>query len=141
MSVTRASGLAVRVSSSDLQDALNDFQSKLETADRIEFNKQLPGIGASPDASAVINLVTKLDRANRARKGRCLASRLHVILESINQFTLVVSTFVSSNPAIAALVWGSVQFTLVVSTALFATAIETSTHGITQACEPKFVTV
>jgi hypothetical protein len=141
MSVVRATGLAVRVSPSDLQDALNDFQSKLETADRLEFNKKLPVLGASPDASAVINLITKLDQANRARKGRCLASRLHVILESINQFTLVVSTFVSSNPPIAALVWGSVQFTLVVSAALSATAIEISTHWITQACEQEFFSI
>jgi hypothetical protein len=121
MSVVRATGLAVRVSPSDLQDALSDFQSKLGIEDRVEFDKQVPVPGSPPDAAAVINLVTILDQANRERKGRCFASRLHVILESINQFSLVVSTFVSSNPATAALVWGSVQFTLVVRTASSAT--------------------
>jgi hypothetical protein len=111
MAVTRATALAVRTNKNALQDALLDFQNRLGKEDRKDFDAQ----ASIPDASAVINLVTKLDKANRDRKGRCFASRLHVVLESINQFSLVVSTFVSSNPATAALVWGSVQFTLLVS--------------------------
>jgi hypothetical protein len=114
MSVTRTTGLTVRVRASALQDAVHAFQNNLETKHRIEFDKQLSAAGNVGDASTVINLVMKLDQTARESKGRCFGSRLHFILESVNKFSRVVSTFVSSNPETAALVGGSVQFTLLV---------------------------
>ncbi|KAF2725462.1 hypothetical protein K431DRAFT_215605 [Polychaeton citri CBS 116435] len=57
-------------------------------------------------------LTTHLDAANAQRSGRCVATRVSILLESVQQFSGVVGTFVSSHPAIAALVWGSVQLML-----------------------------
>ena len=56
----------------------------------------------------------QLDRDNQLRKGRGIASRLYSILQSMQTFSTVVDTFVSSHPEIAALVWGSVKLTMLV---------------------------
>lgn len=93
-----------------LNHALEEFRNKLSASDRA----QLQAKAAAPDASSVVNLVTELNAKSAQRRGRCVAARLSRFLQSVEQFSRVVSTFVSSNPAIAALVWGSVQFTLLV---------------------------
>lgn len=46
---------------------------------------------------------------------RCVATRLLSFSQSIRQFPIVVDTFVSSNPAVPALVWGSVKLALLAS--------------------------
>jgi hypothetical protein len=56
----------------------------------------------------------ELDAENAKRKTRSVASRLIKLLGSIQQFPGVIGTFVSSNPALAALLWGSVQLMLLV---------------------------
>jgi hypothetical protein len=56
----------------------------------------------------------ELDAENARRNTRGVAGRLIKLLESIQQFSGIVGTFVSSNPALAALLWGSVQLILLV---------------------------
>lgn len=76
---------------------------------------QLEAIKAVPDAHAVAQFTHQLDQENAKRKSRCVAARISPLLESIQQFAGIVETFVSSNPRIAALVWGSVKLVLQVS--------------------------
>ena len=56
----------------------------------------------------------ELDAENAKRKTRSIASRLIKILGSIQQFSGVIGTLVSSHPAVAALLWGSVKLMLLV---------------------------
>lgn len=75
----------------------------------------MSAIAAVPDAAAVIKFTEELDSENAKRRTRCVATRMFTILESVQQFSAIVDTFVSSNPKIAALVWGSVKLALLVS--------------------------
>lgn len=94
-----------------LHQALQDFESKLDQDER----SRLQALKSVPDASSVLAFTSRLDRENTAKGSRCVASRLYTFLESVQQFSEVVSTFVSSHPTVAALVWGSVRFVLLVS--------------------------
>jgi hypothetical protein len=94
-----------------LEDALQDFQSILSNDQRITLQK----IKIVPDADAVITFTAQLDYSSRSRKGRSIASRLHPLLQSVREFSTIVDTFVSSNPGVAALVWGSIKLTMLVS--------------------------
>ena len=90
--------------------AVKDFQNALNPAQQAEL---LAIHGASsPDVTAILAFTAEVDRTTQRRNSRCVASRLHGTLQSVQQFTNVVGTFVSSNPAIAALVWGSIRFTI-----------------------------
>ncbi len=51
---------------------------------------------------------------NATRRSRCVSSRLFGILQSVQDFSTIADTFVSSHPEIAALVWGTVKFTILV---------------------------
>ncbi|KEY68152.1 hypothetical protein S7711_08340 [Stachybotrys chartarum IBT 7711] len=94
-----------------LEDAVDGFHSILtrEQRDRLER------IGAIRDAETVIIFTAQLDRENQLRKGRGIASRFISVLQSIQAFSTVVDTFVSANPRIAALVWGSIKFAMLVA--------------------------
>lgn len=65
-----------------------------------------------PDIASVISFVAEVDANNSSTARRCVAPRLYSFLESTQQFTAIVDTFVSSNPQIAALVWGGVKFAI-----------------------------
>lgn len=94
-----------------LQEALNEFQDSLTPAERGRYQ----ALKVVPDASAVMTLTAQLDDENAKRKTRCVASRVSNVLESVQQFSGVIGIFVSSNPTIAALVWGSISLMLSVS--------------------------
>ncbi|KAK2752456.1 hypothetical protein FQN54_008118 [Arachnomyces sp. PD_36] len=98
------SGTSVPVDQS-LQIALQDFQRTLNP----EQKQRLWSQSSNPDASAAIILTAEIDNENAKRKSRCVAARILSFLESVQQFCSVVDTFVTSNPRIAALVWGSVK--------------------------------
>ena len=90
--------------------AVKDFQNALSPTQQAEL---LAIHGASPpDVQAVLAFTGEVDRTAERRNFRCVASRLDGTLRSVQQFTNIVGTFVSSNPAIAALVWGSIRFTI-----------------------------
>ena len=92
-----------------LTQALADYEKILSDDDRSQLHNQ--GI---PDAMAAINFTTLIDRECNIRRRRCMGPRLITFLESIQQFSKVVDTFVSSHPEVAALVWGGVKLTLLV---------------------------
>lgn len=94
-----------------LSDALKSFQDCLDSEQKAE----LEAIRAVPDAHAVAEFTHQLDLESAKRKSRCVAARLSPFLESIQQFSGIVETFVSSHPQIAALIWGSIKLVLQVS--------------------------
>jgi hypothetical protein len=59
----------------------------------------------------VLVFTAQLD-SSQQRRGRSIATRLHSVLQSVREFSAVVDTFISSNPEIAALIWGSVKLTI-----------------------------
>ena len=94
-----------------LEEAIREFQGVL-TPDQ---KQQLQVIKVIPDAAAVITFSAQLDRENAQRRTGGVATRLYTLLQSVQQFSNIVDTFVSSNPKIAALMWGSVKLTMLVN--------------------------
>lgn len=95
----------------NLRKAMHDFEKILSKEERKEYLAQ-----KEPDAVAAINLATLIDK--NSKRCWCMGSRLTSFLQSILQFSTVLSstadTFVSSHPEIAALVWGGVKLALIV---------------------------
>lgn len=90
-----------------LKQVLASFKDTLTD----EQKRQYQASATKPDAASVIAFVAEIDadNSNKSTARRCVAPRLHTFLESTQQFSHVVDTFVSSNPSIAALVWGGVK--------------------------------
>lgn len=93
-----------------LEIALSEFGSALTDDER----KQLQQIKAVPDASAALVFTARLDASNSARRGKSIGARVYSMLQSVQQFSTIVDTFMSAHPDIAALVWGSVKITVLV---------------------------
>ncbi|KAE8454212.1 hypothetical protein EG329_005137 [Mollisiaceae sp. DMI_Dod_QoI] len=106
-STLRDNGSATR----SLEIALSEFGSVLTDDER----KQLQQIKGVPDASAALVFTAKLDASNSTRRGKSIGARAYSMLQSIQQFSAIVDTFISANPTIAALVWGSIKLTVLVS--------------------------
>ena len=95
-----------------LEAALGEFREVLTEADRRRLGQVRGRPGAMSDAA--MQFTASLDRENAARRGPSVASRLYALLSSVQRFVGVVDTFVSSDPAVAALVWGAVKLTMLV---------------------------
>lgn len=93
-----------------LQSVLHEFQSSLNDAERLRLSQ----IKETPNVDSAIQFTALLDRENTERKGASLATRVYAMLLSVQQFSGIVDTFISSNPSISALVWGSVKLTMMV---------------------------
>ncbi|KAI1358385.1 hypothetical protein F5Y08DRAFT_321942 [Xylaria arbuscula] len=91
-----------------LQTALTQFRSALTQDQQID----LLSSNAVPDAESILGFTAGLDAENRRRKGHSVGSRVYTVLRSVRDFCDVIGTFVSSNPQIAALVWGSIRLTM-----------------------------
>ncbi|KAJ6783166.1 hypothetical protein PWT90_03737 [Aphanocladium album] len=111
MELAPASAGASKEPQAGLQLAIQDFQNILTQDQRGKLGK----IGVAREAETVMIFTAQLDRENQLKKGRGIASRLHTVLQSVQSFSTVVETFVSSHPEIAALVWGSVKLTLLIA--------------------------
>ncbi|KXJ84776.1 hypothetical protein Micbo1qcDRAFT_73077 [Microdochium bolleyi] len=103
-----------------LEDALAGFQAALSEGQREELH-EIKKNHVIPDADAVLVFTARLDAINRQRRGKSTSTRLHSLLSSVADFCAVMTdgrpcnvadTLVSSNPEVAALVWGSVKFTM-----------------------------
>ena len=92
-----------------LNIALGEFEAILTDEQKGRFTASL-----APDANAAVKLAIEIDQDNVNRRGRCLGTRLVKFLESVQQFSDIVGTFVSSSPQIAALVWGGVKLSLLI---------------------------
>ncbi|KAJ3537024.1 hypothetical protein NM208_g6478 [Fusarium decemcellulare] len=98
-----------------LQSALREFRSILTEQERNDLDK----VKGVPGTDDVLIFTAQLDAKRRTMKGRSIASRLHSVLQCVRDFSTVVDTFVSSHPDVAALVWGSVKLTMLVSINFF----------------------
>ena len=94
-----------------LQTAVQEFQDTLTPSQKTELSL----LKATPDSSAVLQFTAEIDRKNAKRHSRGVASRLFGVLESVRQFTTIIDTYVQAYPEIAALVWGTVKITILVS--------------------------
>lgn len=94
-----------------LQDALEGFRDVLTE----EQKRQYQASSTTPDVASVIEFVARIDASSSTRR-RCVAPRLCSFLESIQQFSGVVDTFINSNPEISALVWGSAKTAILAAT-------------------------
>ncbi|MCJ1229129.1 hypothetical protein MMC12_005794, partial [Toensbergia leucococca] len=92
-----------------LAQALRDYEAVLSNDQRSRLHSHR---GSVPNAAAAINLTTEIDQENNGRMGRGVGPRFITFLESLQQFSSVLDTFVSSNPQMAALVWGGVKLAL-----------------------------
>ncbi|CAG8126012.1 unnamed protein product [Penicillium nalgiovense] len=88
-----------------LNAALENFKNILTEEQKREFQKST----TTPDTASVIEFVAEIDARNSRTMRRCVAPRLCTFLEATQQFTGVVDTFVSSNPIVAALIWGGMK--------------------------------
>ncbi|KAJ5937238.1 hypothetical protein N7454_004893 [Penicillium verhagenii] len=91
-----------------LMHALADFKQSLTDDEKQQYRTH----EANPGASSIIEFMRVVDESKPQTNMRCLGSRLCTFLDKTQQFATIVETFVSSNPAIAALVWGSVKFAI-----------------------------
>lgn len=99
-----------------LQNAINSFRTVLTPEQLAEFDC----IQSVPETDAVLVFTAELDLRRQNKKGKSIASRLFPVLQAVHSFTSIIDTFISSNPTIAALVWGSVKMTMTVSVRLMA---------------------
>ncbi|KAF8544009.1 hypothetical protein BDD12DRAFT_977932 [Trichophaea hybrida] len=89
--------------------ALNEFQTSLSPEQRKHFNEISSG---TPAAEDVISLSEEIDKKNSTRRSRVWVQRTSGVLNSVQQYSAIVDTFIQANPTIAALVWGSVKFVI-----------------------------
>ena len=90
---------------SSLKIALVEFENIL-SADQ---KKRYHATSNALDTSTVISFAKTLDERRQGAAQRGVSSRLITFLDSLQRFTQIVDTFVSSNPKIAALVWGGAK--------------------------------
>ena len=99
-------------SSTDLlQVAVSEFRANLtppQTAELLEHSRN------NLDATTILAFTAEIDKVNANRRSRCVSSRLFGILQSVQEFSSIADTFVSSHPEIAALVLGSLKITILV---------------------------
>ena len=93
----------------ELTRALCDYEAILSDEQRQQFRME-----GMPDTRAVVQLTTAIDEQCNDRRSRCMGPRITLFLESIQQLSPVIETFVSSHPERAALVWGGVKLMLLV---------------------------
>ncbi|KAG4259266.1 hypothetical protein FPRO03_12942 [Fusarium proliferatum] len=93
-----------------LQNAIDSFRTVLTPEQLAEFDC----IQSVPETDAVLVFTAELDLRRQNKKGKSIASRLFPVLQAVHSFTAIIDTFVSSNPTIAALVWGSVKMTMTI---------------------------
>ena len=96
-----------------MTEALEKFRKGLSQ----EQQGRLQAISkGTPAAQDVVHLLGEIDEKNSARRSRVWAQRMQDILNSVQQYCSIVDTFIQADPEIAALVWGSVKFVILVMT-------------------------
>lgn len=103
-----------------LEQALDDYRKVLSDKEREQLDKEKEQLRAQgkPYTEAALNFTTLIDRECNSHRRRCMGTRLITFLQSVEQFSGVVDTFVSSHPEFAALVWGGVKLALRVDSLL-----------------------
>ncbi|KAI8299465.1 Ankyrin repeat domain-containing protein 17 [Colletotrichum sp. SAR11_240] len=91
-----------------LQDAVSEFRKTLNNDQRSDLDN-LKGI---PDADAALVFTAQLDWSTTQRNSPSKGTRLISVLQYVRDSSVIIDTFVSSHPEIAALVWGSIKLTM-----------------------------
>lgn len=94
-----------------LEIALSQFGAILTDDERKRLQTQKSGLN---DADAAFKFTLELDELDPVRRGRVVATKLCSLLQTVQSFSQVVETYVSSNPQVAALIWGTVKLTFMV---------------------------
>lgn len=92
-----------------LQQAIEKFHQILSPDEILKLS------AAPPGPQSILNLTSEVDGIGKKRRLRRCASAFEPFLESVQRYSQAVDVFVSSNPQIAALVWGSVKVVIIVS--------------------------
>ena len=121
----------------EITGALQQFQAALSPEQKVQFSTSQSSTPS--DVNGVLAFTAEVDALKQRRQARCFGSRLQSTLQSVQQFTSIVSTFVNSNPAVAALVWGSIRFTVLVASNWSSFFEKLTTWFMQmQACCPRF---
>ncbi|RHZ59573.1 uncharacterized protein CDV56_101052 [Aspergillus thermomutatus] len=101
-----------------------------------EQKRQYHANTTKPDAASIIAFVADIDANNNSTNRRCVAPRLCTFLEATQQFSSVVDTFVSSNPTLAALIWGGVKMAILTASnvASYFDKVTSMIMGIGKSC-------
>ncbi|KAF9768249.1 hypothetical protein IL306_014477 [Fusarium sp. DS 682] len=90
----------------ELKGTIAGFQAILIDEDRKELQRLKT---TSHDPQSIITFTAELDRLDKNRRGKSVASRLASFLQTIEQFTPIVDTYIQSNSDITALIWVKAQ--------------------------------
>ena len=90
--------------------ALEQFQDCLTPDQQDQFR-----VVSTPTVADIVSLTDEINKKDSGRKSRVWAQRTRGILKSVQQYSAVVDTFVQANPAISALVWGSIKVVILVA--------------------------
>jgi len=93
--------------------ALDEFQRNLSPDQKKDFDLIA---SSTPTVKDVVTFTQEIDQKNSWRKSRIMANRMSGVLQSVQQYCAIIDTFIQSNPGIAALVWGSIKFVILVCT-------------------------
>ena len=129
--------MSARSVTDEITVALQGFQASLSPDQKVQFSTSQPSTPS--DVNEVLAFTAQVDALKQRRQARCVGSRLQTTLQSVQQFTSIVGTFVNSNPAVAALVWGSIRFTVLVASNWSSFFEKLTTWFMQmQACCPRF---
>lgn len=92
-------------STTNLEAALHEFRQNLSSEQKIEFESAANHV---PDPEAVLLLTDEINKKCSSRKSHVLASRMHGVLEAVQQYSTIADTASSAHP-IAALCWSSIK--------------------------------
>lgn len=100
---------------SSLSPAQHKLQHALANFHRILTPDELSNLpDTTPNALSLVNLISTIDEKGKNRTLWRCRSYFDSLLESIMLYSNVADTLVSSNPQIAALVWGGVKIVILV---------------------------
>ena len=108
LTVSNASTVGASNPTASLNAALTEFENTLNADQKQQYRTT----STKPDTTSVITFVKIVDQNTHGKARSGVATRLITFLSALQQFTGVVDTFVSFNPAVAALVWGGVKTTI-----------------------------
>ncbi|KAM0082216.1 hypothetical protein ACKRZS_005584 [Fusarium odoratissimum] len=84
----------------ELETAIARFQAILNDDDRKKLQELKT---TSHDSQSIILFTAELDRLDRNRRGKSVATRLSSFLQMIEQYTPIIDTYIQSKPDISAL--------------------------------------
>lgn len=97
-----------------LAGALQEFESILDHEKKAQFQATTP-FCTLPNANDVISFAAELDLKDSKRTSRKLSKWFQPYMEFLQRFSGIVDSAIQANPKVAALVWASAKFAIMVS--------------------------